>query len=242
MKEAIHQNQYIMKTMIFILLGINLLMVTSCIKTNDEDSIIPEGAIWKSQTIKYELAPEGYTTLAVWANAATLKLNQSYDKKAIIYIDHWKVIEHQLNKDTVLFENFYDGFYDQPLSINEGGLYCRIPTWFDSTCNDAHDLPYNMIITNGNLKIDAAQEPNKIIHWWTPRQRSCYTSSYSVEVTLKVEGAVSVQFGLDYWKDFNCGWNKFDPFCQTSNNCEAWISDWIGDTQGKYITVNLPKY
>lgn len=204
-------------------------------------SIVPEGAIWTKDTIKFEFAPQGFSAMVIWAQAATLKSNQSKIIKASVTIDYWKIIETVKNVKTVIYEDNYDYSISKIFSPNEAGLYCRFPRWFDTSCNDHHDQAYNMFAQNGLLNIDVSQIPDKIVHWWTPRQSSKQNATYSVEARIKVEGSTSVQFGLDYWRDFIVQFNGWDPSCQTSNNCEAWVSDWTGDTQGQFVTITAPR-
>lgn len=218
-----------------------IVVVASCYK-NEETQQVPEGAPWKSQTIKYELPPEGYTAVTIWGNAATLTSDQSAGLEAIFYIDSWKVIEHDNGIETIIYQDYFDEPVVHTLTKDEGGLFCRFPTWFDSTCNNNYDHPNNMVIKDGNLIIDVSDEPGKISHWWTPRKLCSETAYYSIELSIKVVGQVAVQFGLDYWRNLNIQHNNiYDPQCIESNNCEAWITDWINDTGGEYITLRLPK-
>lgn len=222
----------------FVNLVIISLLILSCSKKEENsNSIMPEGAIWKTQTIKFENAPPNFSAMLIWAQAATLKSDQAKTIKAIVTIDFWKVLENSTN---VIYEEHYDYSTQKFFSTGEAGLYCRFPKWFDSSCNDQHFTAYNMSAINSLLTIDVSQTPDKIIHWWTPRQIAKQNTSYSVEVKIKVEGSTAVQFGLDYWRDFIVSGNGWDANCITSNNCEAWISNWIGDTKGQFITITLP--
>jgi hypothetical protein len=218
-----------------------LLILISCSEKSDTtNSSYPDGSIWKNQTIKFEFAPANFTAMLIWAQAATMKSDQPTSTKAVITIDYWKIIENVGTQKTEIYIEHYDYSTPKTFSINEAGLYCRFPSWFDASCNDQHDFAYNMSAVNSYLSIDVSQTPSKIIHWWTPRQVANPNTTYSIEVRLKVEGSTAIQFGLDYWRTLTAPSNGFDPNCVTSNNCEAWISNWVGDTQGQFITVTLP--
>jgi hypothetical protein len=86
-----------------------------------------------------------------------------------------------------------------------------------------------------------AQTPDAIIHWWTPKLNFKPGAIYSVKARVQIDGSTAIQFGMDYWRTINSGFNVYDPTCQTSNNCEAWITDWVVDNQGDFVEVTLPQ-
>jgi hypothetical protein len=178
--------------------------------------------------------------MLIWAQAATLKSDQTVSTQALVTIDYWKIIENVGSTKNIIYEEHYDYNTVKTFTVDEAGLYCRFPKWFDPSCNDQHSIAYNMSAINSFLTINVSQTPDNIIHWWTPRQTIRPNASYSVEARLKVEGSTAIQFGLDYWRTLTSSYNWYDANCLTSNNCEAWITDWIGDTKGQFITVTLP--
>ena len=218
-----------------------IFIFTSCVKSVSVTSDLPDGAIWKQQTIKGDLAPTGFSAIAPWAQTATLSSNQPSSDIAKVEIDYWKIIENLNGNENVIYTEDYNYTDIKTFSINEAGLYCRFPTWFDTSCNDHHDVAFNMSAQNGVMTIDVSQTPSNIVHWWTPRLSCNPLATYSIEIRLKVSGKTAVQFGLDYWRTLTAGYNHWDPTCQTSNNCEAWISDWILPTDDKYVTIKVPK-
>jgi hypothetical protein len=228
-----------MKQFIYLLI---IAMLTSCIKSDEttDESSIPEGAIWKNQTIRRDTPVNGFAAIALWAQVATLEVNQSLSDTAVIEIDYWKIIEVLNGKESEIYFENYDYSYVKKFSIDEAGLYCRFPSWFDTSCHDFHSQVKNMSAYNGLLTIDVAQTPDSIIHWWTPKLLYKTGAQYIIEAKVKITGKTALQFGMDYWRTLTAGFNVFDPDCIVSNNCEAWISDWVLPTQGEFKTVRVP--
>ena len=208
--------------------------------STNTNSTIPDGAIWTTQKIKHENAPPNFSAMLIWAQTATLTSDQPKTTKALVTIDYWKIIENVGNTKNIIYEEHYNYSTQKYFTTDDAGLYCRFPTWYDTICHDHHDFVFNMFAINSLLTIDVSQTPDKIIHWWTPRQTVNPNATYSVEVRIKVEGNTAVQFGSDYWRNLTAKFNWWDANCVTSNNCEAWISNWITDTQAEFITVTLP--
>lgn len=206
-----------------------------------QSSIIPEGAIWLKQTIRRDAPPDGFGAVLTWAQTATLKGGQPKSVRALVTVDYWRIIEEFNAGKNVIYEEHYDYSSRKEFTIDEAGLYARYPRWFDPATLDYHAQAFNMTAQNGLLSIDASQTPDNIVHWWTPRQLIRPGARYSVEIRLKIAGDCSVQLGADYWRDLAVSPipNPGDT-CQTANNCEAWISDWIGDTGGAFVTVTAP--
>ncbi len=214
---------------------------TVTIINGGQSSIVPEGAIWSSQTIRADTPPNGYGAIVVWAQTATLKGGQSKSVRAFATVDYWRIIEEINAAKKVLYEEHYDYNDRKGFSTDEAGLYVRYPKWFDPAARDDHAQAFNMVAQNGILSIDVSQTPDNIVHWWTPRQLAKAGAKYSVEIRLKIEGQCSVQLGADYWRDLTAAAiPNSGNTCQTANNCEAWISDWIGDTKGAFVTVTAP--
>jgi hypothetical protein len=205
-----------------------------------QESPIPEGAIWKKQTIRRDTPVNGFAAIAPWAQAATLKVNQSLADTAVIEIDYWSIYEIVNGSEKLVYTEGYDYSYIKTFSTNEAGLYCRMPSWFDTSCHDQHSIASNMAAYMGTLVIDVAKTPNNIVHWWTPKLVCVPNANYLIEARVKITGKTALQFGLDYWRTLTADFTVFDPDCILSNNCEAWISDWILPTQGEFITVRVP--
>ena len=201
--------------------------------------VIPDGAIFLQQTLSRDVPPQNYSAIILWAQAATLKVTQSMSDRAQVTIDYWKLIENMPDgTKTVVWTNNYDNF---DASTGAAGLYTRSPIWFDPAANDYHTSAYNVTANNGFLNINLSPEPNAITHWWSQRVLFKPGATYSTEVRFKVDGKTSVQFGSDWWRNPNAPPIPYNYNCQMTNNCEAWMSDWFGDTGGQFITVTVPR-
>jgi hypothetical protein len=208
----------------------------------NETSIVPAGAIWLKQTIRRDAPPDGYGAIIIWAQTATLKEGQPKSVRAFVIVDYWRVIEEVNSVKNVIYEEHYDYIERKEFSTDEAGLYVRYPKWFDPASLDYHTQAFNMYAQNGLLSIDTSQTPDNIVHWWLQKRQLIRVGArYSVEIRLKVEGQCSVQLGADYWRSLTApAIPNPGNTCQTANNCEAWISDWIGDTKGVFVTVTAP--
>ena len=121
-----------------------------------------------------------------------------------------------------------------------GGLYTRNPKWFDASAHNFATQAYNIKAAAGLLAIDVSQTPNSMIHWWTNRLTLTPGATYSAEVQFKVEGKTAIIFGSDWWRSTSAPAIDWAWDCTKTNNCEAWVSDWYGDTGGQFITVRVP--
>lgn len=227
-----------MKRLLFYIMVLSSILA-SCNNSIIENSIVPEGAIFASQSISQENPPSGFGAIVIWAQAATLKGGQSQTEKALVTIDYMKTIEEIGTSRTTLNTEEYN-YSNKAYSTNEAGLYVRYPKWFDPAAKDYHTQATNMVANNGFLVIDVSQTPDNIIHWWLPRVLIKPGAKYYAEVKLKVEGKCAIQLGSDYWRDLYVGFNVYDPNCISSNNCEAWISNWINDTEGVFKVITVP--
>ncbi len=219
---------------------IAFLFIASCNVVDNGDSkdtIIPDGAIWHNQTLKQVYTPNNFNAVLGWLQAATITPIFSNDS-GIIYVDYMKLIEVTSNiEKTVYFED-YNMTTIRPLNLNEGGLYKRFPKWF---VDNSHTKIMSSSIENGVLKIIVSDTPDRIVHWWTSRVKTLTNSKYLLEIKVKIKGKISLQLGSDFWRELDSPYNGFDPNCITSNNCEAWISDWYSDTNDEFIIIKAPK-
>lgn len=206
------------------------------------NNTMPEGAIWHKETLRRITPPSPFTAVLGWFQAATLSKNQIGEAARII-IDYFKLIERDANEiERIVHEEDYNISPPRPLICEptycEGGLYRRSPIWFYS---DDRTSIYNSEIRDGFLVLDASVTPDKILHWWTSRVDCHPNSRYFLEARVKIEGKVGLQLGSDYWVDKYSLWSGYDENCEGVNNCEAWISDWYGDTNGQFITIRAPR-
>ncbi len=149
-----------------------------------------------------------------------------------------KLIEVNNNSEQVVDSVDYNIDTVRTLNKNEGGLFKRFPRWFS---DNSHTIITNSIIENGLLKIIVSDTPDKIVHWWTERVNASPNCKYGLEIKVRIEGNVSLQLGSDFWRELNSPYNGYDPNCINSNNCEAWVSDWYSDTNGRFIIIRSPK-
>ncbi|MBF0233909.1 MAG: hypothetical protein HQK65_12850 [Desulfamplus sp.] len=199
----------------------------------------PDGAIWKTENIHHETPPQGYEAVLGWFQVATMSIDHDSSIPAIIDIDWMKVVEITAGGDRlVVYEEDYDSSGSCSLSDNDGGLFLREPRWFPP--GDYHTSIINSNISNDNLRIDVGAIPTRIAHWWTERIIANENSSYEVETRVRISGELMFQIGSDYWRTLDAPYTHWDATCQTSNNCEAWVSDWYGDTDNDYVTIKAP--
>jgi hypothetical protein len=193
---------------------------------------VPKGAITKKQNITHEYAPKGWESVINWFQAATISQNNEGEGK--IVIDYIRVYEYNYvsKLSSVIFEENYDESF-RTLSYDEGGLFKRNPKWY---ADDEHDEIFNSKISNGYLTIYVSETPCNIVHFWTDRFEINRDCKYYTEIKVKIIGKVGLQLGSDWWRTMNSSWSGLDV-----NNTEAWVSDWYGDTNGKFITIVAPK-
>ncbi len=180
-------------------------------------------------------APADFLAVMGWMQIATLTKNQ-IGEPASISVDYMRLIEVDPTSGTnILYEENFDIEKLQGLTIDEGALYDRTPTWF---ANNDHHIPLtSSSIHAGFLTIDVSSTPNNIAHWWTQRKLCKPTATYYVEMRVKIAGKVGLQIGGDFWKDLNVSWAG-----ENVNNREYFASDWYGDTKGEYITIRAPHF
>lgn len=215
------------------------------------DQVIPEHVLISKQKISYPTPPIQYGAAVAWAQSVTLNAYQ-HGETAHIEIDYIRLIEQEQGaiNSTLVIESAYDD--DKPTLLCdqtgcEGALYERLcadnqyrpECWFR---DDIHEPMYNSSIAAGTLRIDLSQTPNKVVHWWTPRSLAKQNARYSIESRFKITGKGAIQFGVDYWLNLTAAYNGYDSACQSSNNCEAWASNWYGDTNGQFVVKTVPLY
>jgi hypothetical protein len=199
---------------------------------------VPDGAIWLQQAIEQDTPPQAYSSVLIWAVATTLSPTQSTSETAEILINYWKVYENLPDGSSrVIFEEHYNTINS---NFTKGGLFARIPKWFVASANNASTQAFNIKAESGNLVVNASQSPSNMIHWWTDRLSLTPAATYSAEIQFKVTGKTAIIFGSDWWRNLTAPAIDFQWDCTLTNTCEAWVSDWYGDTDGKFITVKVP--
>lgn len=202
---------------------------------------VPDDAPIRSQHVAYATAPPGYSHVLAWAQATTLAASAS-GQPAGVEIDYMRLLEENPMtgaRKTLVELNFN---VDRPSCDGngcEGGNFVRRP-WYG---NGGASVPMsNSALSGGSLRIDLARAPDRVAHWWTPRAAAAPGARYLVEARYRVIGAAALQFGSDWWRGANSPYAGYDATCQRSNNCEAWLGHWVGDTGGEFVTKTFPAY
>jgi len=165
-----------------------------------------------------------------WFQTVTLQNNHTQNA-GYISVDYIKLIEEDISTgtETVLHEEDYNG--SGSLTLNEGGLYERFPSWY---YNGTYTAMTNSNRPSGMLTINVGQQPEKIHHFWGVRQSCALGKRHKVEIRLLISGDVALQAGMDYWTNSTS---------TTPTDCkEAFYSNWYGNSGGQYITVKFPNY
>lgn len=196
---------------------------------------VPDDAIWQEETIRHEV-PSWYQAGIIWFNGLTLsnQHEETISDSAKILIDFVKVLQKCNHQESIVLVQEYDNV---PNSANWWGWYFRDP-WFGN--NDAHESLTDYSISNGYLTIFAHARPDRVAHWWTERFPVNSNCTYFAEIRFMIVGDASLNIGSDWWIDMSANWNGYDETCATSNNCEAWFSDWFSSTNEKFVTIKVP--
>ncbi|MEK7549809.1 MAG: hypothetical protein AAB519_02410 [Patescibacteria group bacterium] len=204
---------------------------------------VPQGAIWEKETIRVATTPENFGAVLGWINVATVVPCVTKNTDASVEIRAVRVIEvdPETNAERVAQEvNFRDG-----ANSFTGRIFPRLnkqgkEQWFGVT--EGSDERTIHTLVDGAFQVNMAQAANTVWHGWTePRVEAVPGKSYRVEVEARINGAARLQLGTDYWVNLNADYNGYDDHCRGTNNCEAWISRWYGDTNGQFITIRAPR-
>ncbi len=204
-----------------------------------EKKQVPTGAIWKQETVREPVIPENYQTALAWINAATVSPCSIVGQPAVVEIRHITLISRNIKTGEEKILKAFDYTQSEEKGF-AGAIFQRDPFWFGP--GEGSTASSVLAYTNKGLIINVRQMPNNIYHGWTdPRVTLEKDNTLVVEAEVRVSGQARLQLGADYWKDAVSDYNGYDPNCQVSNNCEAWVGDWQGDTHGEFITIRSPK-
>jgi hypothetical protein len=188
------------------------------------------------------MANNGFTHMVGMLNAATM-YPCDRGRAAQIEIRNIRLIRVGATGNRAL--NLYIGFP----STNGYGLrywtFYRSDAagngWFLSGAPPAESQPVLSWIANNQYLIDLRSIPGGIFHTWThPRIWATVGEAYVIELEVRITGDAMLQGGVDYWRGLDSVYSGWSAGCLASNNCEAWLSHWYGDTGGKYIRLTLP--
>ncbi len=197
---------------------------------------VPDGAIWRQQYVRSKPVPiNRFKTLVAWAQVATKHREKERNNcPCEVVIDYLRIVaQDKSGQEKVVYEDEYR----QPRSAYDSGLFFRGNKWFSS---DEREVAWNTGFASGMYHIGIGLTPDNIVHWWTDRITKEDGIKYFIEARFKVTGDSAIQFGMDLWTSDNSPYNGYDPKCEKSNNCEIMVSDWYGDTKGKFITIRAP--
>lgn len=196
----------------------------------------PHGAIWEQEVIHWHRIPREYWTLVGWINAATVV--PCADASAVaprVEIRKIRIIERDRGGE----ESVVAEINPQESERFTGRLFPRVPRWFGET-EGANEIDIETL-ADDRISLDLGQVPLRVYHGWTePRIEIDPTRSYLLEVEANITPTARLQFGIDYWRTLKSPYAGWDKTCYRSNNCEAWVSDWYGDTQGEFKTFRAP--
>ena len=199
----------------------------------------PKDATTIKEIIRFAVPPSGYRAVTAHVIGVTLE-PKAKPLIASVYMDYLRLVEKtQTGQQRIIAFREYNESHGSLVPYG-GGLYDRfkegLPAWFNT---DNHTPIDHSSIEDGFLFIDVSKTPDKIAHWWIDRTETTPYSKYFIESRFKVEGELSIQFGVDYWVSLSAKHNGGSWDC-THNNCLAWKSNWYGDTNNKFITVTVP--
>lgn len=214
------------------------------------DRIIPEAgakgtAMFPQEIIQREYQPpqlmveRGFDHIVGMLNAVTV-YPCSRGREASVEIHEFSIVRWDERERKLVTEATarYDG--RRSAYTLDGGQWKRTPEWFIS--GQPSVQPSVVRQTAGLLRIDLASIPEHIYHgWMQPRLKAVPGAQYGIIAIVRITGDARLQLGMDYWKGMGSEYNGWSAGCKQSNNCEAWLSDWIGDTGGEFRLVIAPK-
>ena len=198
----------------------------------------PHGAIWEKETILFEKAPADYTMLVGWINATTtIPCEDTSATRPEITIRKLSIISISESGEQQVVETI------DPMDGDRfvGRLFPRIPKWFGET--EGRNDSAVAVTTGEGLNLLVSAIPLRVYHGWTePRIVFDPTLRYGIEIEARISETARLQVGLDYWRDRESDYKGWDATCRSSNNCEAFISDWFGNTGGEFRTFIAPTF
>lgn len=201
-------------------------------------------AMFPEETIKDEYRPaakmanRGFDHLLGMWNAVTV-YPCDRSRPATIEIKEFDIVrlDHATGKLITEFSIRFDG--NGGSSFAGGGQWKRLPEWFIS--GQPERQPTIVAMRRSGFLIDLKSIPEHILHMWTDRIPAVAGHVYGIRAEVRVTGDARLQLAMDYWKGRDSRPLPWAEDCQGMNHCEAWLSDWIGDTAGQFVTVISPR-
>ncbi len=212
---------------------------------------VPQGvaagdpAFFASETIAPEYRPSqlmadnGFNYLVGMLNIVTV-YPCDRGKAATVELKALRVIRKDPNSGYETVEQLvtFGNGWNLPNGLVYKTFY-RQPGWF--TSGEPTIQPTLVGIGKQIYTVNVKSIPKGIYHAWTaPRVAAVPGHPYFVEVVVRVTGDARLQLGMDYWRGSTSDYTGWTPGCTGSNNCQAWLSNWLGDTRGKFVTWRAP--
>jgi hypothetical protein len=198
----------------------------------------PHGAIWEQETVHFEHVPEGYATLVGWINAATAV--PCSDESVVaprIEIRTLRLIARNAAGD----ERVLAEIDPREREHFVGRLFPRVPEWFGET-EGKSEVAIASVQAEA-LALELGHAPLRVYHAWTePRITIDPADQHFIELEASITETARLQFGVDYWRDLRSDYAGWDATCSASANCEGWVSDWYGNTDGEFRTFRAPHF
>lgn len=206
----------------------------------NDPAFFAEEALAPEYTTEGRMTELGFTHLVgMWNIVTALPCDRGHE--ATVEFKAFRIIEREPHSATerVVQELTFDSEdTDTTRPTFDYTTYHRTP-WFTGGMPTMQ--PVAATLMDDTYRLNARFLPKAILHGWTePRIEAASGKEYVAEVLVRVAGDARLQLGMDYWKGEKSEYNGWSEGCKTSNNCQAWLSDWIGDTGGEFILWRAP--
>lgn len=185
------------------------------------------------------MAELGFTHLVGMWNVVTA-LPCDRGREASVEFRQFRIIERDGESERVVQEiSFADERFGNPEAFDYTLYYRNL--WFTGGVPTRE--PIVAALEDGTYRLNARFLPKTILHGWTePRVEAVAGKRYFVETEVRVTGDARLQLGMDFWRGAESQYNGWSEDCLLSNNCQAWLSDWLGDTGGEFVTWRVPSF
>lgn len=205
----------------------------------DGPAMFPQETIQREYRPPKKMAEREFDHLVGMLNAVTVYPCDS-GRPALIEFQSFEIVRLDPATGKLVVETTMKFGQSGGGTMFSGMQFKRKPEWFISGTADRQ--PAVMSQKSGVFVIDLKSVSENIVHLWSdPRTKAAPGHAYGVRAKVRITGDARLQFGMDYWKGLDSAYNGWSEACAKSNNCEAWLGDWLGDTKGEFITVVSPR-
>ncbi len=213
-------------------------------------TVVPADVCHPSQRLSdYLVPPAGYQYATAWSQTVTLTRAQPSSTTALVRVHSIELVEEGTGTPVPGATLNYGPSPTLPSCPDTGCLYRRQPPYYCPGADAVVGTNTTLTIDQGALRIDMSRHPAEYFHWWTDRVQLVHPVRHRMRITYSITGDAAIQFGMDYWR---CKWTpsepcsrvEYNPRCNpaVSDNCEAWVSHWYGNTSGRQTTITVPEY